>query len=215
MKKRATLILLAFILLTKMSLAESAFKSYVPNGSKFSCVTCHISTDGGKNWNKFGNEIKMNHMSAGKPKWSTALANLDSDGDGKTNGQELQDPTGSWSNGKAQPGTLSLVTNPGDANSFSGVEDLILAKEFIEINSIYPNPANENSQVDFRIKEAGNIKIDIFGLNGNFIENVTEEYLESGDYTLKLPLKNLNNGVYYLKLSIGHYPVFYKFVVNK
>ena len=49
--------------------------------------------------------------------WGPALAGLNADGDGATNGAELQDPTGAWSVGQPQPGTPALVTNPGIAES--------------------------------------------------------------------------------------------------
>jgi hypothetical protein len=38
---------------------------------------------------------------------------MDSDGDGVSNGAELQDPAGTWTAGTANPGDPRLVTNPG------------------------------------------------------------------------------------------------------
>ena len=45
--------------------------------------------------------------------WEAELAALDSDGDGRTNGEELLDPLGRWERGEPQPGDDSRVTNPG------------------------------------------------------------------------------------------------------
>ena len=44
-----------------------------------------------------------------------ALAELDSDGDGFTNGRELGDPLGLWRPGMPFPGTCSCVSRPGSA----------------------------------------------------------------------------------------------------
>jgi len=56
--------------------------------------------------------------------WSVALAAADLDGDGFTNGQELQDPTGAWTvAAPAQPGLLDHVTAPFDAASSPGLHD--------------------------------------------------------------------------------------------
>ncbi len=43
--------------------------------------------------------VKLKHV-----QWGPALAALDSDGDGFTNGEELQDPNGTWEVGSAAPG---------------------------------------------------------------------------------------------------------------
>ena len=78
----------------------------IPNSSVFSCDTCHSS----------GNSFRSAYNNAGR-QWTTALANLDSDGDGFSNGVELQDPSGTWNEGDPNPGNQSLVTNPGSSSS--------------------------------------------------------------------------------------------------
>ena len=52
--------------------------------------------------------------------WDAALAALDSDGDGATNGVELLDPNGTWTPGNTDPGDAALVTHPGDSTSVVG-----------------------------------------------------------------------------------------------
>ena len=59
----------------------------------------------------------MRPGSAGNVIWGAPLAGLNADGDGATNGAELQDPTGAWSIGQPQPGNPALVTNPGIAEA--------------------------------------------------------------------------------------------------
>ena len=44
--------------------------------------------------------------------WTQELCNLDSDGDGRTNGEELGDPECIWTEGDA-PSTTSDITHPG------------------------------------------------------------------------------------------------------
>ncbi|MBI1390513.1 MAG: hypothetical protein GC154_18915 [bacterium] len=104
----ASMIAVSFFF-TPVTEAKSSYPSTVPNGTVFSCNTCHTSSFG---FNKFGSDYRSN----GK-KWSAALAQKDSDGDGVSNGEELLDPNGSWVKGQANPGNASQVTNPGDASS--------------------------------------------------------------------------------------------------
>jgi hypothetical protein len=101
----------------------------IPNGSVNTCFNCHINPNpdlgiGGAR-TPFGNAvfniIVRDRIPIGEsqpePFWGPELAMLDSDGDGFTNGQELQDPTGSWSFGQPDPGNPALVSNPGVASS--------------------------------------------------------------------------------------------------
>jgi hypothetical protein len=48
--------------------------------------------------------------------WSPDLAARDSDGDGRTNGEELLDPAGAWKRGDPNPGDPGIVTRPGSAD---------------------------------------------------------------------------------------------------
>ncbi len=97
------------LMVTTIAWGTSQDVSRIPNGSVFSCDTCHSS---GFSLNSFGTA----YNAAGR-QWTQTLANQDSDGDGFPNGTELQDPTGSWRQGNPDPGDAERVSNPGDAGS--------------------------------------------------------------------------------------------------
>lgn len=93
--------------------ARSFRPDQIPNGNVFRCVNCHLSSNGGGSRNGFGNAVfSIVRGGTTAPFWSPALAALDSDGDGFTNGEELGDPDG---DGIRTPGVT--VTNPGSAAS--------------------------------------------------------------------------------------------------
>jgi MYXO-CTERM domain-containing protein len=83
----------------------------VPNGSVLGCNTCHGNPFSMRN--PFGVDVGAT-LSGNDADWS-ALFDLDSDGDGCTNGQELGDPDGTWMIGDPDP---AYVSNPADASSF-------------------------------------------------------------------------------------------------
>ncbi|MFO0549821.1 MAG: hypothetical protein U0271_15620 [Polyangiaceae bacterium] len=91
----------------------------IPNGNKKSCLNCHGNLQG-VNFTDFGSDSRSALINDGNivqerhVDWSQ-LCNIDSDRDGWTNGQELNDPTCSWAIGKGDPG--GTVYNPGDKNS--------------------------------------------------------------------------------------------------
>ena len=97
--------------------ARPARVGQIPNGSKLSCGSCHVDPNGRGPLTAFGDEINKNYLtqsgSRGAVRWNAALAMLDSDGDGVSNGRELGDP-----DGDGTPDPSIEVTNPGDSTNF-------------------------------------------------------------------------------------------------
>lgn len=99
------------VTLSGVAAAQPPFVNLVPNASD--CTTCHTSPP---QFNAFGMDVAAN-LSGGEPDWS-AVWNLDSDGDGQTNGEELGDPCGVWTVGDT-PARTTDISAPGDANDTS------------------------------------------------------------------------------------------------
>ncbi|MAO84220.1 MAG: hypothetical protein CMH50_10125 [Myxococcales bacterium] len=98
-----------FALMPGLAQATVAFMSEVPNVRGQSCNTCHVS-GGGSPRNSFGQDF----WDLGGD-WAE-LWQVDSDGDGFSNGFELGDPNGEWEKGQPAPGPY--VSHPGDADDF-------------------------------------------------------------------------------------------------
>jgi len=109
--KKILLISVLFLALTIVAGGHGGFVNKIPNGSVNSCDTCHLNGD-----------FKSDFNDEGKT-WTTALAAMDSDGDGFTNGHELLDPNGEWSQGDPDPGNPVNVTNPDDPTDFNAIDD--------------------------------------------------------------------------------------------
>lgn len=74
----------------------ASYGSRIPNGDVHSCGACHGS---GYSLNSFGFDFQVEG-----DRWSYALSQMDSDGGGADNGEELLDPDGEWSQGDPDPG---------------------------------------------------------------------------------------------------------------
>ncbi|MBK8943896.1 MAG: T9SS type A sorting domain-containing protein [Ignavibacteriae bacterium] len=124
--KKLILTLLVISLFTLVNISARDFRvAQIPNGNKFSCNTCHTN-GGGTPRNAFGQLVESNYLDgSGNVLWSKDLAMIDSDGDGFTNGEELQDPKGTWISATPNPGNSSLVTSPGNISSLPSANILI------------------------------------------------------------------------------------------
>ena len=114
-------VLCGLVLGASSSEARSFRVNQIPNGSQANCLACHVSGGGGAR-NPFGAQVESSFLTVAGPSgavdWGPALAALDADGDGYTNGEELGDPTGAWRPGNPNP-TLLVATLPGYASCAS------------------------------------------------------------------------------------------------
>ncbi|MBX3246415.1 MAG: putative metal-binding motif-containing protein [Myxococcales bacterium] len=135
--RRFVVVLYATLAFSSIASAHEFYATRVPrtamalssSGMARPCITCHDNADGGAGCepmggtrpclNGFGAAFRLNSF-----RWDGTLAGLDSDGDTFTNGQELQDPVGSWRPGFEPPGNAAYVTRPGDASSNPGQTDM-------------------------------------------------------------------------------------------
>lgn len=92
--------------------ARGDYMGQIPNGEEFGCDTCHLQLP----WlTDFGIAVGRTHPRGSVQWWK--VADLDSDGDGQTNGFELGDPCGDWVEGDENPARVSDLSHPGFADS--------------------------------------------------------------------------------------------------
>ncbi|XP_071153963.1 tyramine beta-hydroxylase-like [Mytilus edulis] len=98
-----------------------SYQSSIPNGDK-APHPCHQNKlwdgvghklpEGGGALNPFGIDLYQNKVNTGKI-WTKSICEADSDGDGRSNGQELGDPDCLWTENINQLLTNSTITHPG------------------------------------------------------------------------------------------------------
>lgn len=90
-----------------------------PDGDRFSCATCHVTNNGGPR-NRFGQDVQRFVSPGGRQNFWPQVFDLDSDGDGVSNGRELGDADG---DGVQDEGiTRAMIFSPADPNSFPEIE---------------------------------------------------------------------------------------------
>lgn len=160
----------------------------LPNGSRFNCSNCHVSSGGGGARNPFGADVlDIVGGSSSIKFWSPELAALDSDGDGFTNGQELGDPDG---DGTPIPG--ASVSNPGSATSKPN--QFPIAAFLLPINAkTVVQPALVNIEASATDSDGTIVRVELL-LGNNVVATVT-----SAPFVFKLDTAALTPGT----LDIG------------
>ena len=184
--------------------------SKVPYGSKYSCNTCHTN-GGGTPRNPFGLDVESRVTPNGTEVfWGPELAALDSDGDGFTNGEELQDPNGLWTEGSANPGDQALVTHPGNPDDFpTSVEDVNTSPAEFALFNNYPNPFNPSTTIKYQISkdvksEKQEVRLIIYDALGREVATLVNEQQSPGIYEVVFDASNFSSGTYFYRLISGN-----------
>jgi len=185
----------------------------MPNGSVNSCANCHIRASGGGARNDFGILVASKYLSGGDVVWGAELAKEDADKDGFSNGQELQDPDGTWKIGDAAPGNAALVTNPGDASSKPAGTGVIpfatrMVPERIHLFQNYPNPFNPETRIRFELDRPAEVLLRVFNLQGHLVRSLASGRYSAGSFEAAWDGRDqhgvmMGSGIYLCQLQSG------------
>ena len=89
-----------------------------------------------------------------------------------------------------------------------------------ELNGNYPNPFNPETAINFAIKEAGKVRIDIFNIKGQYVKTLVNEHLEAAYHSIVWDGKddsgvNVSSGVYFYKMDAAKYTSTKKMILMK
>jgi len=106
----------------------------------------------------------------------------------------------------ATDGTGTTVDNDADND---GVCDELSSSSTIEpsnfsIVSIYPNPFNPSTTISFTLDQFSNVEMQIYNLRGELIENLLNERLNVGRYSILWNADSYSVGTYLLQIKAGH-----------
>lgn len=193
----------------------------IPNGSVNSCANCHINVAGGGPRNPFGQTVESQFLKNDDVVWGKQLAEIDSDEDGFTNGQELGDPEGNWQVGLPQPGNPNDVTLPGDPAdhpTFVFENDYNSVNKTLTFINMWPNPCYGTTNFSFNLKKSSYALVTAYNSHGELVGNLFDGFLPAGENNLKMEIKNsfgliAEPGVYFIWVSAGEASMVSKVVI--
>ena len=136
------------------------------------------------------------------------ITNIETDMDLLSSVTFTVEPKGSFSTNYTGPvGTYPIVGEPRFSlvvsyDALSNDDNIkLLPAEFV-LHSPYPNPFNPTTSINFELFEAGHVSLNVYDINGLFIENLMNGSRVAGKYQYRWTPKNeLSSGVYFFELS--------------
>ena len=89
-----------------------------------------------------------------------------------------------------------------------------LIKEFI-VNSLYPNPFNPTTTLEFYLPFSNQVSIEVYNIIGERLDVIFNSKLNSGWHNYKWQPSNLSSGVYFIRISAGEFNTTKKTILLK
>tara|TARA_B100000678_G_scaffold285977_1_gene289970 strand:- start:1042 stop:2685 length:1644 start_codon:yes stop_codon:yes gene_type:complete len=85
----------------------------------------------------------------------------------------------------------------------------------ISIESIFPNPFNPTTKIDFSLQTDNKIKISVYDLNGREISTLLNKKIPSGNHSIVWNAQNQPTGVYFIRMESEGFSDFKKVMLIK
>lgn len=81
--------------------------------------------------------------------------------------------------------------------------------------SNFPNPFNEKTNIQFNLKQTEKVNLSIYNTVGQIVSTLVDENLPQGIHTIEWVPKNLSNGIYLCRITIGRQSAATKIILIK
>jgi len=69
--------------------------------------------------------------------------------------------------------------------------------------SVYPNPINGNSTLEYSLGRQSKVEIGTYNLQGQLINSIDEGVMNEGTHRINLPTADLVQGLYFVRVRAG------------
>ena len=97
----------------------------------------------------------------------------------------------------------------------TGILNDVEIPENISISSVYPNPFNPSTNIEFSLDRAGDVNIGIYDINGRLVQELVQDNFSKGIYSIDWNASMYPSGVYFVKITLGNMSANQKLVLMK
>lgn len=84
-----------------------------------------------------------------------------------------------------------------------------------KLYATYPNPFSDETNIMYRLKDDGNVRLEVYDMLGRMVQSVKDDYMESGYHQLKANFAHLASGTYMLRMHTADKTEMVKLLVVK
>jgi hypothetical protein len=110
---------------------------------------------------------------------------------------------------------LKQIDNDGTFEYSDIVEVNLAAPGHFELSQNYPNPFNPSTTITYSLRNAGNVRLIVYNLQGQVVKELVNEYEKPGFYSISFNGDQLASGIYYYKLISEDYQEIKKMMLLK
>jgi photosystem II stability/assembly factor-like uncharacterized protein len=92
-----------------------------------------------------------------------------------------------------------------DLNTVVGIDPFGQIPLKYSLNQNYPNPFNPTTNIVFDLAKYGNVRLEIYNVNGRKIDNLINGNMNAGHYSVQWDASAYSSGVYFYKLISGEF----------
>ncbi len=177
----------------------------------YSCGSNHTfrweTSEDGFNYYSAGSQERLNRSQYSAPSNGRLYIRLTVTAGGKTT-QAVKTVYVNGSNARRG------IAQSSDTISWGEVVDDAVA-DGILLESIYPNPAAEHSQVSFYLPDRQTITLDMVDASGKLMQNVAGGDFEAGSYEFEVDHHSLPMGLYFYRLTAGEAQLTKRLIIKK
>ncbi|MCX8056385.1 MAG: T9SS type A sorting domain-containing protein [Ignavibacteria bacterium] len=108
---------------------------------------------------------------------------------------------------------LNMIGFVPDSTQTSVEENEIINNQFSTLRN-YPNPFNNETEIEFEINFASNVKISIYDLIGREVEVISNEFYNPGKHRIKWqPKSNLSSSIYFIVANTPKNKLLHKIIL--
>jgi hypothetical protein len=95
--------------------------------------------------------------------------------------------------------------------TLTGIEE----NEFVSDVNVYPNPMTSNATVNFNLASENAVSIAVVNSLGQIVANENLGNMAAGEQTYSLDASKLDNGFYFLNITVGNNVITKKVAISK
>jgi hypothetical protein len=108
----------------------------------------------------------------------------------------------------------TLMAAPSEVNTANAIDHDSSEKFSYFLGQNYPNPANQNTRIDYGIPNNAKVDLVLLDLMGKQIKILVSDTKNAGNYTYELNVTDLAKGIYIYKMNSGNYVEVKRLVVQ-